>query len=67
MQKEGPVRVTLTSPVVSLYGIGPTAAEKLAKLEIYTIYDLITYLTRRYNDWSTISDIMQVGEDLEVS
>lgn len=61
------MRVTLTSPVVSLYGIGPTASEKLAKLEIYNIYDLITYIPRRYNDWSNISDIMDIGQDLEVS
>ena len=61
------MRVTLTSPVVSLYGIGPTASEKLAKLGIYNIYDLITYIPRRYNDWSNIADITGVGADLEVS
>ena len=61
------MRVTLTSPVVSLYGIGPTASDKLAKLGIYNIYDLITYIPRRYNDWSNIADITGVGEDLEVS
>lgn len=61
------MRVTLKSPVTSLYGIGPTASEKLGKLGIYNIYDLITYIPRRYNDWSNIADIMEVGSDLEVS
>ena len=61
------MKVTLTSPVVSLYGIGPTASEKLAKLGICNIYDLITYIPRRYNDWSNISDILSCQEDLEIS
>ena len=61
------MKVTLTSPVESLYGIGPTASEKLGKLGIRSIYDLITYIPRRYNDWSNISDILHAQEDLEVS
>ncbi len=61
------MKVTLTSPVVSLYGIGPTASEKLAKLGIFNIYDLITYIPRRYNDWSNISDILNAQEDEEIS
>ena len=33
--------IHLSNPVTDLYGIGPAAEEKLAKLDIYTIYDLI--------------------------
>ena len=43
--------LTLTSPVSDLYGIGPKKAEKLEILDIRTVYDLITYLPRRYEDW----------------
>ena len=36
--------IHLSNPVTDLYGIGPAAEEKLAKLDIYTIYDLIAFV-----------------------
>ena len=30
--------IHLSNPVTDLYGVGPSAEEKLAKLDIYTIY-----------------------------
>lgn len=50
-------KVTLSSPVTVLYGIGPSAADNLAKLEINTVYDLITFLPWRYNDWTSVSRV----------
>lgn len=44
-------KLTLDSSVSELYGIGPKKAEKLEILEIRTVYDLISYLPRRYEDW----------------
>ncbi|MBP5261416.1 MAG: hypothetical protein J6Z43_04720, partial [Clostridiales bacterium] len=44
-------KLTLSSSVSELYGIGPKKAEKLEILEIRTVYDLISYLPRRYEDW----------------
>lgn len=44
-------KLTLNSSVSELYGIGPKKAEKLEILEIRTVYDLISYLPRRYEDW----------------
>ena len=50
-------KVSLASPVSVLYGIGPAAADRLAKLEINTVYDLITFLPWRYNDWTSVSRV----------
>ena len=49
--------VSLSSPVSVLYGIGPAAADNLAKLEINTVYDLIAFLPWRYNDWTSVSRV----------
>ena len=61
-----PAKVTLGSPVTALYGIGPEAGKKLAKLEISTVFDLLTFIPRRYNDWSDISriDMCEEGKDI---
>ena len=50
-------KVSLASPVSVLYGIGPAAADRLAKLEINTVYDLITFLPWRYNDWTSVARV----------
>ena len=49
--------IHLSNPVTDLYGIGPAAEEKLAKLDIYTIYDLIAFIPWRYDDWSQVGTI----------
>lgn len=49
--------ISLSSPVSVLYGIGPSAADHLAKLEINTVYDLITFLPWRYNDWTAVGRV----------
>ncbi len=58
-------KVTLSSPVSELYGIGPKKAEKLEQLEIRTVFDLIYYLPRRYEDWRIGKHFAQCedGED----
>ncbi|MCR5328975.1 MAG: ATP-dependent DNA helicase RecG [Saccharofermentans sp.] len=50
-------QVHLSNPVTDLYGIGPAAEERLAKLDIYTIYDLIAFIPWRYDDWSDMGTI----------
>ena len=60
-------KVTLGSPVTALYGIGPEAARKLAKLEIMTVYDLLAFIPRRYNDWSDVGRIDGCEEGKEIS
>ena len=49
--------ISLSSPVSVLYGIGHSAADHLAKLEINTVYDLITFLPWRYNDWTAVGRV----------
>ena len=49
--------IHLSNPVKDLYGVGPAAEEKLAKLDIYTIYDLIAFIPWRYDDWSHVGTI----------
>ena len=60
-------KVTLGSPVTVLYGVGPEAARKLGKLEISTVFDLLTFIPRRYNDWSDVTSIDQCEEGREIS
>ena len=52
--------IHLSNPVTDLYGIGPSAEEKLAKLDIYTIYDLIAFIPWRYDDWSHLGTISSI-------
>ncbi|MCQ2503158.1 MAG: ATP-dependent DNA helicase RecG [Saccharofermentans sp.] len=49
--------IHLSNPVTDLYGVGPAAEERLAKLDIYTIYDLIAFIPWRYDDWSSVGTI----------
>ena len=60
-------KITLGSPVTVLYGIGPEAARKLAKLEITSVYDLISFIPRRYNDWSSLGRIDECEEGRDIS
>ena len=53
--------IHLSNPVTDIYGIGPAAGEKLAKLDIYTIYDLIAFIPWRYDDWSSVGTIASVN------
>lgn len=43
-------RQQLSTPVVHLQGVGPRVAEKLAKLDIHTVEDLLYVLPNRYED-----------------
>ncbi|MCR4767545.1 MAG: ATP-dependent DNA helicase RecG [Saccharofermentans sp.] len=52
--------IHLSNPVTDLYGIGPAAEEKLAKLDIYTVYDLIAFIPWRYDDWSQLGTISSI-------
>ena len=45
-----------------LKGIGEARAKLLEKLDIRTVYDLISYFPRAYEDRSVIRDLAQIGE-----
>ena len=53
----------LYSPVTALQGIGPTRAKQLQALGIETIYDLIAYFPRTYEDRTKLVPIHQLEID----
>ncbi len=59
----------LRSKITTLPGIGKTRAKKLEKLEIFTIYDLIYHVPFRYEDYTTIKQIveLQYGDEVTVA
>lgn len=52
--------MTLESPLTELKGIGETQAKKFAVLGLKTVADLINYYPRRYDDFSTVTPIVQL-------
>jgi len=64
-----PANVTLhEQPVTVLTGVGPALAEKLARLGIHTIIDLLFHLPLRYQDRTRVHAIggLQVGQQVVV-
>ena len=51
-------------PVQVLKGVGPSVAEKLKRLEIYTIQDVLFHLPLRYEDRTKITALgsLQIGQ-----
>lgn len=60
--------IGLDAPVTRLPNVGPSYAQKLAKLGVTTIRDLLYLLPRRYDDFSQLSTIDRVkwGEEVTV-
>lgn len=58
----------LAAPVIRLPGIGPSFADKLAKLGVRTVRDLLYLLPRRYDDYSSLRTIDRLvyGEEATV-
>ncbi|MGK2905740.1 MAG: ATP-dependent DNA helicase RecG [Desulfuromonadales bacterium] len=52
----------LSTPVVQLKGVGPRVAEKLAKLDIHTVEDLLYVLPYRYEDRREFRKIANLRE-----
>ena len=53
----------LFSPVTSLRGVGPNRAKLLEKLHIRTLYDLIAYFPRDYEDRTQLRNICDLEPD----
>ena len=49
----------LNDPITAVSGIGEKTAALYRKLNIFTVYDLITHYPRDYEEWS---DIVNIGE-----
>ncbi len=55
----------LSDSVATVSGIGEKAAEKLARLKIFTIRDLLFHRPRRYNDFSQIIKLHEFEAHLD--
>jgi len=61
-------RIGLESPVTVISGIGPAIAEKLERLGVKTIRDLLYLFPRRYDDFSNLRPInrLQYGDEVTI-
>lgn len=57
----------LVAPVTTISGVGDSIAEKLEKLGITTIEDLLNYYPRRYDDFSNLLPINRLEYGKEVT
>ncbi len=53
--------ISLNSPLSELSGLGPKSIEKLNRLGLYTARDLLFYFPRRYEDYTQITKIGDLG------
>ncbi|MBI3158587.1 MAG: ATP-dependent DNA helicase RecG [Chloroflexi bacterium] len=67
LQPEGP-SAALDAAVTVLDGVGPKNAEKLARLSIHSLGDMLTHYPRRYDDYSQLSPInrLKYGDEVTV-
>jgi ATP-dependent DNA helicase RecG len=58
----------ITAPLTVLPGIGPKIAQTLQSLGLITLYDLLYYFPRRYDDYSQLKSMNRLvfGEDVTV-
>lgn len=52
--------MTFDSSVAELKGVGHAVTKKLNTLGIHTVFDLIDYIPRRYDDYSNLQTIAQI-------
>ena len=54
--------ISFSSPLTSIPGIGPKISEKLSKLKLQTVKDVLYYFPFRYLDFSKISKISELSD-----
>ncbi|WP_455201759.1 ATP-dependent DNA helicase RecG, partial [Kaarinaea lacus] len=58
-------RLSIDAPVSSLKGVGPSVADKLARLNIFTVQDLLFHLPLRYQDRTRVKPIGSLRQSTE--
>jgi len=63
-----PRQVTLNAPVTAIKGISTTYQERLARLGLHTVKDLLYHLPRRYDDYSNLTTInrLRLGDEVTI-
>jgi ATP-dependent DNA helicase RecG len=61
-------KVGVDASVTELRGVGPKRSERLARLGIHTIRDVLYFLPRRYDDYSQLKPInrLEYGEEVSI-
>lgn len=57
----------LDAPLTVLHGVGATNAERLTKLNLFTLNDLLHHYPRRYEDYSKLVTIDQLQQEMETT
>lgn len=65
--RRAPAGVDLNSPLTALRGVSTVNQERLARLGLHEIRDLITYFPRRYDDFSALRTINRLEYGQEVT
>ncbi|MCB9822736.1 ATP-dependent DNA helicase RecG [Candidatus Nomurabacteria bacterium] len=50
----------LQASITTIKGVGPETTKKFEKLGVFTVYDLLTFWPRRYDDYSEILPILKI-------
>lgn len=50
----------LQASVTTIKGVGPETTKKFEKLGVFTVYDLLTFWPRRYDDYSEVLPILKI-------
>lgn len=50
----------MQASITSIKGVGPETTKKFEKLGVFTVYDLLTFWPRRYDDYSEVLPILKI-------
>ena len=52
----------LSNPISKVYGIGEAVEKKLNKIGVYSVFDLLNFFPRKYEDWSDLKPLYGLNE-----